>query len=187
MHTQLTVLSTTQTILHVIFGLSNREIGHPSKMIIEKKTNFYRIHPLLRIIHLIISKINDRINGYSSGDSYIFRLDGYVTAEITNPFRGLVALIGASKVIDTAGFLFLNAWGQVILHFIWSIGFWFFSHLGISIYLISNWLMCTLAREPLYSRTRTPILVHVSPILAHATWEGVALCAIIPSVECPLS
>lgn len=87
---------------------------------------------LLRIIHLLWYKICRRFDGFSSYEnSYLSNFWGYIGADITNPFRGILALKGASKVIDeTIGFWFLYSWGQVIVHFVWAITFWGFLIFG---------------------------------------------------------
>ena len=71
-----------------------------------------------------------------TGDDFNFFKDilGRFVSNITNPWRGLVAIKFGSESADEAGLLFwLYCWFEVILHFIWSvallgfIGFGFFS------------------------------------------------------------
>jgi len=67
----------------------------------------------------------ERRQGYGvRGKSYFASFPGILLAEATNPFRGLLALKGASKVIDSTGLWFLHDWGQTLTHFVWAVAFW---------------------------------------------------------------
>ena len=81
---------------------------------------------VIRILRFIWSKLTWRkwrkIDSRMIDDEPFFlKLISITWYDITNPFRGLVALKGASKIIDTKGILFLFSWMTVILHFVWSI------------------------------------------------------------------
>ena len=73
------------------------------------------------VIHPIMFRISVKFRGLSYDESYFSSLLGCVGADITNPFRGLIALFGMSKIIDSTGFRRSLSWGGQILHFIWAI------------------------------------------------------------------
>lgn len=67
----------------------------------------------------------EKRQGYGvRGRSYLASFPGILLAEATNPFRGLLALKGASKVIDSTGLWFLHDWGQTLTHFAWAVALW---------------------------------------------------------------
>ena len=83
------------------------------------------------LVFFIVSKIHSFFGGDFDGyfDNILMR---FVIA-FSNPWRGLVALIGAAHTIDCFDLYGLYCWFQVILHFLWSIallgfiGFGFFN------------------------------------------------------------
>ena len=69
------------------------------------------------VVHIFFVKISNKIRGFDTKTN-VFMLIG---AAFTNPFRGLTALIGARKVINSTGLERVGSWGEVIIHFIWSV------------------------------------------------------------------
>lgn len=81
-------------------------------------------YPVLLLVHPMFAWFGRRRRGMKF--SYFQTLFHTLGADLTNPFRGLVALKGASKAIDSKGFYGAYAWGQVIVHLIWAIAFWIY-------------------------------------------------------------
>lgn len=82
------------------------------------------IYPLLLVIHPVFVWVGHRRRRMRF--SYFQSLFDALGADFTNPFRGLVALRGASRTIDSKGFYGAYAWGQVILHLVWAAAFWIY-------------------------------------------------------------
>ena len=87
---------------------------------------------VLQVINFLMLKAARAV----TGDDFDFFEDvlGRFVANVTNPWRGLVAIKFGSESADEAGVLFwLYCWFEVILHFLWSIallgfiGFGFFN------------------------------------------------------------
>jgi len=79
-------------------------------------------YPLLLAIHPLLGLPGRRRLGVPF--VYTQSLFDSLGADFTNPFRGLVALRGASKVIDSKGVSGAYAWAQVYLHLAWAVAFW---------------------------------------------------------------
>lgn len=77
--------------------------------------------PFIILLDYICLRIDSHFSMIPTEEAYYKILIRNVGASFACPFRGLVALKGASKVIDSTGVSFIYCWGQVILHFIWSI------------------------------------------------------------------
>lgn len=90
-------------------------------------------YPLLRIIHFCTVRLRRRFNRIPLTNPLFFFLIECTWADITNPFRGLVALKGMSKVIDSRGFWFVVSWGTQVLHLVWSICLWAYFALGLAL------------------------------------------------------
>lgn len=88
-------------------------------------------YPVLLAIHPLIVRIGHRRR--SMPFSYSRSLLGALGADLTNPFRGVAAFKGASRVIDSKGRHGAYAWGQVTVHLIWAALF--------LIYLIVAWTL----------------------------------------------
>ena len=80
------------------------------------------------LVFFICSKIQGLFGGDSDGyfDDILMR---FVIA-FSNPWRGLVALIGAGSTIDCFDLYGLYCWFQVILHFLWSVALLGFIGIG---------------------------------------------------------
>lgn len=83
-------------------------------------------------IHYILAKIL----GFQEGGfgTSLKRYGGKLVADFSNPWRGLVSLIGAGNTIDTFDLYGFYCWIQVIAHFLWSIGL--FGFIGYGFYWI---------------------------------------------------
>ena len=82
------------------------------------------------ILHFLVCKIKD---GDSIGDWFSEALGRFV-ATFSNPWRGLVALGGATRTIDSFDWYGLYCWIQVIVHFVWSLAL--FGFIGYGFYCI---------------------------------------------------
>lgn len=84
-------------------------------------------YPVLVAMHVALSWVAYQVRA-RRGTAYGVRVFRHgirvLVAEVTNPFRGLVALRGASGVIDSTGLWFVYDWGHVIVHFVWALAFW---------------------------------------------------------------
>ena len=85
---------------------------------------------LLSLLHYLIVKIKGDADSFWSEQISTF------VASFSNPWRGLVALAGASKTIDSFDLYGLYCWIQVIVHFVWSLGL--FGFIGYGFYLIAK-------------------------------------------------
>lgn len=88
-------------------------------------------YPVLLAIHPLIVR-NGRYRP-STPFSYSRTLFAALGADLTNPFRGVAALKGASRVIDSKGVYGAYVWGQVTVHLVWAALF--------LIYLIVAWTL----------------------------------------------
>lgn len=79
-------------------------------------------YPLTLAVHPLLARPGYRRRRLPF--SYSESLLGALGADFTNPFRGLVALRGAAKTINSKGVYGAYAWGQVYLHVTWAIAFW---------------------------------------------------------------
>lgn len=97
--------------------------------------------PVAHVLNYAVGRVVylwERRQGYGvRGKSYFASLPRILAAEATNPFRGLLALKGSSKVIDSRGLWFLHDWGQTISHFVWAVAFWVLWAAGFAAVLVS--------------------------------------------------
>lgn len=75
-------------------------------------------YPVLLAIHPLIVRIGQRRR--SMPFSYSRSLFDALGADLTNPFRGVAAFKGASRVIDSKGVYGAHAWGEVTVHLVWA-------------------------------------------------------------------
>ena len=83
-------------------------------------------------IHFVLAKILGLQDG--GFGTCLKEYGGQMLADFTNPWRGLVALIGAGETIDTFDWYGFYCWIEVILHFVWSLGL--FGFIGYGFYCI---------------------------------------------------
>lgn len=77
------------------------------------------IYVALLLLDLVIIRLSTRGRG-----NHLYRAPGVldlVVAQITNPFRGLIAFRGASRVIDGSRGRRTYSWATVTLHFVWAV------------------------------------------------------------------
>ena len=88
--------------------------------------------PVVYIAAIIIHFLYTILRNLIKGDHYDYLENtmGRFIGAFTNPWRGLVALIGANQTIDSDDFFGLYCWFEVILHFCWSIALFAFLIMG---------------------------------------------------------
>jgi hypothetical protein len=93
-------------------------------------------YPILRLLHFGIVELRRRLNRVPLRSRATFFLAEVTWADFTNPFRGMIALKGASKVIDSTGLSFLISWGTQLLHLGWALALWGYLAVGFAIVLM---------------------------------------------------
>lgn len=79
------------------------------------------LFPVMIFIDFISCKIYNRFSYPYTDLPFLSILPGTLLNCILNPFKGLVAFVGARKTIDVGGLDGAYCWTQVIVHFIWAI------------------------------------------------------------------
>lgn len=91
-------------------------------------------YPILVLIHVPLVKARMMRRKWSPYNGpLVFQVPSWILADLTSPFRGLLALNGMAKVIDVTGSRWAVAWGGQILHLVWALALWAWLAIGFTI------------------------------------------------------
>lgn len=76
---------------------------------------------VLLVVHFLLYKINLLYSPRYRSEFNLETLFSWIIADLTNPIRGLRSLIVGRKYNGSKGLWGIYVWGQVILHFVWTI------------------------------------------------------------------
>ena len=95
--------------------------------------NYMVLSPVIYIVLQVVNSILLKVIHLISGDDTTILeslLESFIS-NLTNPWRGLFTIIGASDSLSgESGLFWLYCWFEVILHFLWSVALLGFIGLG---------------------------------------------------------